>query len=216
MSQRTYPVGTTQVPFVLAVDKKGPVSGLTVNARILRPSDGFEWDFSDDSFKAPGSVVTPQLTLTESVTQPGLYLGVWDVSSIVLPTEAAIIYQSTAAEIFIEDDQVIFQSGSSTVSVTDSFVEPVIDATQRTLTLVYGLRDSNSGILPTSGATVTVKDELGNTLLTQASTSASGIYRSIFPNVQIAPNRVVIVEVVYTLGLGTFITVEALKVLGKA
>lgn len=212
---RSYPVGTTQVPFVLAVDHGGPVTGLTVKARILRPTDGFEWDFSDNTFKTPGSVVTPQFTLTESPTQPGLYLGVWNTTSIGLPVEADIIYQSTTIQSFIEDDQVVFSSQALSISIVDAFAEAVIDATQKTLTIVYGLKDVNTGVLATPACDIAVKDELENVLLTQHTVSTSGIHRAVFPNVKIAPNRVYILTMAFTFGLGTFNAAQPIKILGS-
>lgn len=213
---RAYPTGTPSVPFVLAVDKRGPVAGLTVTAKILR-SDGSQWDFSDNSFKAPGSVVTPTVTLVESAVQSGLYEGTWDTSGIGVNTEAVIIYQSTAGEPFIEDDQVIFTNQASVISVSSAFIEPVMDKTQKTLTVVFGLKDSTVGLLATTAATIKIKDELGNVILEKATTSTNGVHRAIFPGVaQIAPNRVYLFSIDFTIGLSTFSTADAMKVIGVA
>lgn len=213
MSQRHYPLGTGAVPLILTVNSEGPVAGLTVKARILRISDGAEWDFSDNMFKIPVSVVTPQLTLTESPTQSGVYLGTWATASIVGPTETVVIYESTSIETFIQDDPVTFQD-ASLVGLVTSFIEPVLDKTQRVLTVVLGLKSTTTGLIPTTAATVTVKDELGNTLFATDTVSTNGIHRAQFPNVDIVPNRVLIFDITFTFGLSTFSTTDAVKVIG--
>lgn len=213
MSQRHYAVGTAAVPLILAVNDDGAVSGLTVKARILRVSDGAEWDWSDNMFKAPGFVVTPQLTLVESPTQLGLYFGTWNTASIVGPTEAVVIYESTVTEFFIQDDPVTFQD-AALVGLVSSFIEPVLDKTQRVLTILLGLKSTTTGLIPTTAATITVKDELGNTLFAKNTISTNGIHRAQFPNVDIVPNRVLIFDITFTFGLSTFSTTDAVKVIG--
>lgn len=212
MSQRTYPVGQAQVPFDIVVNKDGPVAGLTIKAKIFRPIDGAQWDFSDDTFKSPGAVVTPQFTLTESVDQPGLYLGPWNTVSVIADTDAVVIYQSTITAIFIQDDPVSFQTG--VFATVKTFIEPVIDVTQRTMTIVCGLRNSTQGLIPTTAAAVTLKDELGNTIATANTTSTDGIHRAQFPNIDLIPNRVYLVYTTFTYGLSSFNTIDAIKVLG--
>lgn len=201
------------MPLILAVTSDGAVPGLTVNARILRVSDGAEWDFSDNTFKAPFLVATPQVLLIESPTQPGLYLGLWNTTSVTGPTEAVVIYECTAIEFFIQDDPVTFQD-TAMVGIVDSFIEPVLDKTQRVLTIVLGLKSTTTGLIPTTAATVTVKDELGNTLFSTNTTSVNGIHRAQFPNVDIIPNRVLLFDMTFTFGLSTFITTDAVKVIG--
>jgi hypothetical protein len=214
VSQRTYPVGQAQVPFNIAVNKDGPVTGLTVKAKVLRPIDGAQWDFDDDTFKSPGGVVTPQLTLTESTEQPGLYVGPWNTVSVISDTDAIVIYESTATELFIQDDPVSFQTG--VFATVKTFIEPVIDKTQRTMTFVFGLRNSTQGIIPTTAAEIVIKDELGTVLFTKNTTSVNGIHRAIFPNVDIVPNRVLLIEVEFTFGLSVFNTVDTIKVIGTS
>lgn len=215
MSQRHYAVGTAAVPLILTVNDDGAVSGLTIKALILRISDGAEWDFSDNMFKIPGFVVTPQLTLVESPTQPGVYLETWNTVSIAGPTETVVIYECTATEFFIQDDPVTFQD-ASLVGLVTSFAEAVIDKTQRVMTILLGLKSTTAGLIPTTAATVTVKDEFGNTLFSANTTSITGIHRAQFPNVDIAPNRVLTLYVSFTFGLSTFSTIEAIKVLGTS
>jgi hypothetical protein len=212
LSQRTYPVGALAVPFIVAVNDDGPVAGLTVMAKILRPSDGAQWDFDDDTFKTPGAVVTPQDTLVESTEQAGLYLGSWNTSSIISDMDTVIVYESTATAIFIADDPVSFQTG--VFATVKTFIEPVIDVTQRTMTIVCGLRNSAQAIILTTAAVVVLKDELGNTIATANTTSTNGIHRAQFPNIDLIPNRVLLVYTTFTFGLSTFDTVDAIKVIG--
>jgi hypothetical protein len=125
-----------------------------------------------------------------------------------------VVYESTAGEIFIQDDPVSFQSTDA--SAVKTFVEPVIDKTQRTMTVVFGLLSSANTLIATTGAAVTIKDELGATLFATATVSANGIHRAIFPNVDLVPNRVLIVAIVFTLGVNTYSTTDAIKVIGKS
>jgi hypothetical protein len=205
-------VGQAEVPLNIVVNKDGPVTGLTITAKIFRPSDGAQWDFSDDTFKAPGGVVTPTMTLPESVDQAGLYVGPWNTVSVIADTDAIVIYQSSATEIFIQDDPVSFQTG--VFATVKTFVEPVIDATQRTMTIVLGLRNSTQGIIPTTAAVVVLKDELGNTIATANTTSVTGIHRAQFPNIDLIPNRVYLIYSTFTFGLTVYNTVDAIKALG--
>jgi hypothetical protein len=214
VSQRTYPVGQAKVPLIVTVNDNGPVTGLSIVARIFRPSDGAQWDFDDDTFKSPGSVVTPDLALVESGDQPGLYLESWNTTSVIGDTDTVVVYESTATAIFIQDDPVSFQTG--VFATVKTFIEPVVDKTQRTMTIVFGLRNSTQAIIATTSADVTVKDELGTVLFTATTTSANGIHRAIFPNVDIVPNRVLLIEIEFTFGLSTFNTIDAIKVIGTS
>jgi L-lactate utilization protein LutB len=125
-----------------------------------------------------------------------------------------VVYESTAGEIFIQDDPVSFQSTDA--SAVKTFVEPVIDKTQRTMTVVFGLLSSANTLIATTGAAVTVKDELGNVLMATTTVSASGVHRAVFPNVNLVPNRVLIIAIVFTIGVNTYNTTDAFKVIGKS
>lgn len=216
MSQRTYPAGVTYVPLIVAVNDDGPVSGLTVKAKILRPLDSAQWDFSDDMFKIPGAVVTPQLTLTESAEQAGLYVGPWNTASILVVTDAVVIYESTSLAFFIADDPVSILTNAAGGSAVRPFIEPVIDVTQRLMTILFGLRSSLSDIIATTSAAVTLKDELGNTIAVANTTSTNGIHRAHFPNLSLVPNRVLLVYITFTFGMSTLDTVDAIRVIGAS
>jgi hypothetical protein len=107
---------------------------------------------------------------------------------------------------------VSFQTGI--FATVKTFIEPVIDATQRTMTIVCGLRNSAQAIILTTAAVVVLKDELGNTIATANTTSTNGIHRAQFPNIDLIPNRVLLVYTTFTFGLSTFDTVDAIKVIG--
>jgi len=213
MSARTYPIGTTMVPLVLVVNQVGPVSGLTIIARIYRPQDDTQWDFHDNTFKAPASVITPSISMPEASFQPGLYLANWDTSNISGKTEVDIVYTSVFAPDFVEDDQVLFLA-PGTISTQDLFVEPVVDTTQNTLTCVFGLRDSTQGLINSQAATIQILDELGNVVLSSNTTSTNGIHRVVFPNVKLVPNRIFLASIVFTVGLNTVPTLQAMRFLG--
>jgi len=217
VSQRTYPVGTTSVPLIVTLNNGGPVTGETVKARIIVPWLGLGFDFSDDTFKLIGLVVTPELTLTEALTPGGVYFGLWNTSSIVADAETIVLYEATGTNAFIADDPVSFQTaGSSTASIINSFVQAVFDATNRTLTVVGGIKNAESGLILSTSATFTVKDELGQTLFAGSTVSTTGIHRHVFPNVSLPPNRILLVHADFFAPPSTFSTVEPLTVLGRS
>lgn len=209
---RSYPVGTAEVPLVLTVNDNGPVTGLSIVARIVAPWTGNAFDFSDNTFKPVGSVVTPTIGLTESASSPGVYFALWNTLSIVSDAEAVVLYESTGVTAFVQDEQVLFQSPLFT-QVTP-FIEPVLDATQRTLTVLTGLRSSDGGLIATTQADLQIKDELGAVLFSKTTTSTNGIHRAVFPNVTIVPNRILLVEIAFTFGASVFNAVDTIKVLG--
>lgn len=217
MSQRTYPVGTTQVPLILTIDREGPVSGLTITARIIVPWTNYAFDFSDNTFKPYGSVVTPTVTLTEWGGYPAIYFYLWDSSSIVTDSDVMVLYECVGTAPFIYDDPISFQTaGSGTTSIINGFCQAVFDLTNRTLTIVAGVKNAESGLLPSTSATFTIKDELGQVEFSGTSTSTTGIHRKIFPNVNLVPNRIYLVDAVFVVGASTFNIVEPITTLGVA
>lgn len=218
MSHRTFPVGQSSVPLIVTVNNNGPVTGLTVTARVLVPGTNLEFDFNDNTFKTIGSAVQPTLTLTEIVSpiSGGVYVGIWDTTSIVADTETLVLYESTGAATFIADDPVDFQTaGAGTTTIINGFIEAAFDKTNRTLTLVGGVKNAESGLIASSAAVFTVKDELGNTVFVANTTSVTGVHRAVIPNVSIVPNRVLVVEADFTVGPSTVSTIDTLAVIGK-
>ncbi len=212
---RTYPIGTADVPLVIAVDNQGPIAGLTVTAKIIRHTDEAIWDWSDNTFKASG-VVQPTETLPASPSQSGLYVATWDISGISVDTEVSIIYQSTATEVFIEEESIhLVPAASVSASLTTMFLEAVIDKTMKTLTVLFGLSD-DSGLVVSTAAVITISDELGNVLFSSSTTSSTGIHRKVFPQAQLIPNRILTAAVDFTVGVSTVSRIQALKVLGAA
>lgn len=215
MTQRTYPVGQTSVPLIVTLNDTGPVSGVTVKARALVPWAGLEFDFNDNSFKAAGSAVTPQATLTESVYTPGLYFATWNTTSVVADADVVLIYEGSGLATFIMDDPVSFQTaGTGTTSIVNGFVQAVFDRTNRTLTVVGGVKNAESGLLASTSANFEIRDELDQVLMAATTTSTTGVHRNVFPNVSIAPNRILLVHASFTLGPSTYDVVEPLTVLG--
>lgn len=215
MSQRTYPVGTSSVPLIVAINDNGPVSGVTLKARVIVPWSALEFDFNDNSFKAVGTAVTPQVTLTESVTSPGVYFALWNTTSVVADADVIVLYEATGLATFILDDPVSFQTaGTGTTSIVSGFIQAVFDRSNRTLTVVGGVKNAESGLLASTAANLLVKDELDQTLMAATTTSTTGLHRHVFPNVSIAPNRILLVHASFTVGPSTYDTVEPLTVLG--
>ena len=218
MSHRTFPVGKASVPLILTVNNNGPVTGLSPFARILVPALSLEFDFGDNTFKAAGTAGTPTIPLAElpSPSPGGVYFASWITSSIVADTDTLVIYESTSGTIFIADDPVDFQTaGAGTTTIINGFLEAAFDKTNRTLTLVGGVKNAESGLIASSAAVFTVKDELGNVLFVANTVSTTGIHRAVIPNVTITPNRVLIVEADFTAGASVISTVETLAVIGK-
>jgi hypothetical protein len=217
MSQRTYPVGTSQVPLILTIDREGPVSGLVVTARIIVPWTNYAFDFSDNTFKPFGSVVTPTVTLTEWGSYPAIYFYLWNSTSIVTDSDVIVIYESVGSAPFIYDDPISFQTaGAGTTTIINGFSQAVFDQTNRTLTIVAGVKNAVSGLLPATSATFTVKDELGRIQFSGTSTSTTGLHRKIFPNVNLVPNRIYLVDAVFVVGASSFNVIEPITTLGSA
>lgn len=217
MTQRRYPVGTTSVPLLLTIDREGPVSGLAITARIIVPWSNQAFDFSDNTFKAFGAVVTPTVTLTEYANVPGVYFALWDSSVIVSDSDALVIYESIGSAAFIYDDQVSFHTaGVGTTSIVNGFSQAVFDQTNRTLTIVSGVKNAESGLLLSPTATFTIKDELGQIQFSGTSTSTTGLHRKIFPNVNLVPNRIYLVDASFVVGPDTFNVLEPITTLGSA
>lgn len=215
MSQRTFAVGTTSVPLIVTLNSAGPVTGETVKARIIVPWLGLGFDFSDDTFKLIGLVVTPELTLTEALTPGGVYFGLWNTSTIVLDADVIVLYQAIGTNAFIADDPVSFQTaGTGSTTIVNAFVQAVFDATNNTLTIVGGIKNAESGLIVSTSATFTVKNELGQTLFAGNTTSVTGIHRHIFPNVSLPPNRILLIHADFVAPPSTFSTVEPITVLG--
>lgn len=210
---RTFPVGTEQVALVLTVNDEGPVAGLTPTARILAPLTGFGFDFDDDTFKAIGSIVTPTVTLAPTTTS-GVYAAVWNTENVQADADVVVVYEHGAPSPFIEDEQIVFESNQT--DFVSSFVEAAFDATNRTLTVVTGIKNAFAGILAPSAVTITIKDELDNTLFAKSLSSATGVHRAVFPSVSnLVPNRVLLIYLVFTVGASTYSTVETITVLGS-
>jgi len=90
--------GSTEPLSIFVVDKQGaPLTGLTdLYFRIRRFSDGYWYDFNDDTFKAIGSVTTLEsaaLTQVNATSAPGLYelSGGFDFGDITNPTASATV-----------------------------------------------------------------------------------------------------------------------------
>lgn len=217
MTQRRYPVGTASVPLILTIDREGPVSSLSITARIVVPWSNIAFDFSDNTFKPFGSVVTPTVTLTEYTNVPGVYFALWNSSTIVSDSDVLVIYESVGSAPFIYDDQVSFHTaGVGTTSIVAGFSQAVFDQTNRTLTIVSGVKNAESGLLNSTSATFTVKDELGQVQFSGSSTSTTGLHRKIFPNVNLVPNRIYLVDASFVVGPDTFNVVEPITTLGSA
>jgi len=217
MSQRTYPVGTNQVPLILTIDREGPVSGRVVTARIIIPWTNQAFDFSDNTFKAFGAVVTPTVTMTEWSSYPAIYFYLWNCSTIVADADVMVLYESVGSTPFIQDDPVSFQTaGTGTTTIVNGFSEAVFDQTNRTLTIVAGVKNAESGLLLSTSATFTIKDELGQVQFSGTSTSTTGIHRKIFPNVNLVPNRIYLVDATFTVGASSFNVIEPITTLGRA
>lgn len=216
MSQRTYPVGTAQVPLVMTVNQSGPVTGLTITARIIVPWVGLGFDFADNSFKPVGSLVQPTVILAAATT-PGVYYALWNTSGIIADAETIVVYEC-ASPAFIQDDPVSFQTSltGGGGQIVNAFVEAMFDSVQNTLTIVGGIKNGESGLIASTDGIITVKDELNNLLLSQTTTSLTGFHRAVFPNPKIPPNRILFIFADFTVGASTFSTVETLAVLGKA
>jgi hypothetical protein len=216
MSQRVYPVGTSQVPLVVTVDDDGPVSGVPITAKIIAPWAGTQFDFSDNVFKAVASVVQPTVVMTESLDHPGVYFSLWNTSNIVSEADVVAIYEATGTNSFIEDESFTFTTPGDADTIASSFSETVYDAATKTLTVIAGIKNAAAGILPSTQAAMTIKDELGQTLLAKTTTSTNGLHRAVFPNVTFNPNRILLLFITFTVGAGTFDTVEPITVLGMA
>jgi hypothetical protein len=215
VTQRTYPVGTSSTPLIVTLNNGGPVTGETVKARIIVPWLGLGFDFSDDTFKLIGLVVTPELTLTEALTPGGVYFGLWNTSGIVADADTIVIYQSVGPNDFIADDPVTFYTaGAASTAIINAFVQAVFDATNRTLTVVGGIKNAESGLIVSTSATFTVKNELDQVLFSGGTTSTTGIHRHIFPNVSLPPNRILLIHADFVAPPSTFSTVEPITVLG--
>lgn len=209
---RKFLVGTEEVALVLTVNDEGPVTGLAPTARILAPLTGFGFDFDDDTFKAIGSIVTPTVTLAPTTTD-GVYAAVWNTENIQADADLVVIYEHGAPNPFIEDEQITFESNQT--DFISSFVEAAFDATSRTLTVVTGIKNAFSGLLAPSAVSISIKDELGNTLFAKSSSSPDGIHRAVFGNVtSLVPNRVLLIFLTFTVGASTYSTVETITVLG--
>lgn len=212
---RTYSIGVASVPLAIAVDDQGPVSGLTITAKVVRLSDEALFDFNDSTFKTSG-IAQPTETLPESSAQAGLYVGTWDTSGISTDTEVSVLYESTATQVFIEEESIhLAPAPTVSAALTTMFLEAVIDKTQRTMTVVYGLSDDN-GLVNSSSAVLTITDEVGTVLFSATTSSGSGLHRKVFPNVSVIPNRIMTVTADFTVGILTISRVQALKILGTA
>ncbi len=78
-----------------------------------------------------------------------------------------------------------------------------------------GVKNAESGLIASTAGVFTIKDELGNTIKVATTTSTTGVHRAILPNVQLPPNRVLIVEADFTVGPSTVSTIETLALIGK-
>ncbi len=129
----------------------------------------------------------------------------------------AVIYESTAASPFIVDELISFQTaGAGGGAGNLSVVEAVFDRTNRTLTVVSFLQDTQGQVIVSTDMDLTIKDELGQNLFAKALTSTDGIFRAIFPNVSIIPNRILLADMEFTVGPNTIPTTRPLTVLGTA
>lgn len=217
MSQRIFQTGVSSVPLILTLNNNGPVTGSTVNATIIVPWNGLEFDFNDNTFKTAGTALSPIQAMTESTQQAGVYFFLWNTTSIVADTDVIVVYQSVSPQ-FVQDDPVSFQTSAAGggSSIVDAFISPVFDEKNGTLTILGGIKNGESGLIVSTSATINVSDELGNLIISQSTTSTNGFHRAVFNNVQIPPNRVLIVEADFDVGASTFSTVETITVLGRS
>lgn len=210
---RVFPIGKNDVPLLVTVNNAGPVGGLTVTAKIFRPDTGDRFDFNDNTFKV--TPATPSLTLIEQTPNfPGVYTSIWDASVLTVETDTVVVYESTVGTLFISDDQVSFQTVSGAADTVHDNIEAAFDRTNKTLTILAFLQGSTGTVLTATALDFTVKDELGQTVLAKVLTSTNGIFRGVFPNVSLPPNRILLTEMTFTVGSNTFDAAKPLTVIG--
>lgn len=206
-----YPIGTTQINLSVIVNNAGPVTGLTVNAKIYEFTTGLQFDFSDNTLKSPGAVVTPTLNLPESALVSGAYEATFDSSSVsTIARDLSVVYTSA---IFIGGERIAF--GLSDMSCSGDRTELVFDSVNRTLTIVSMLVDSNGEIVTSATSMdISISDEFGNVILSQTVAGSSGVFRHVFNNVQQVPNRVLLLSGSISFGSETFSVNRPIVVLG--
>lgn len=99
-------------------------TGQTVELRICRHSDGFFLDWSDDTFKTVGSVVTLDQTLTEkdSTNAPGIYT----LASATHPSglDTAIIDLPGGLNTFVNDTFIVIVNVTAGPSFASTTIPP--------------------------------------------------------------------------------------------
>jgi len=91
------PAGSTDVLYSAPLhdgDPASPLTGLaTVVVKIWRASDGYFYDFNDDTFKASGHTsITASMTQFDATNAPGVYYYVFDTSAITNAVASGDVY----------------------------------------------------------------------------------------------------------------------------
>lgn len=99
-----YALTTDEVLIAWDAVKATPINKVTgstyLKIAVKRKSDGYWYDWDDDTFKTKGSVTTLQQALTEedSTDAPGVYAYLWDLSSItnaVAEDQYIVVFEDT-------------------------------------------------------------------------------------------------------------------------
>lgn len=116
MTHITPILGDTEVPLSLTFSENGVggTTGLAIQVTLFRPSDGFFYDFDDNTFKIKASVVTLTQALTEAdaTDLKGVYFFNWNSSTGVTTLDKIIAYYevTSAGKEAVEPDIIEFQA----------------------------------------------------------------------------------------------------------
>ena len=174
MHSTTVEVGATE-PIVVSTGK----TGQTVTIRICRHSDGFFLDWSDDSFKAVGVVVTldQALVAKDATNAPGIY----QLASVTHPSglDTSILGLSAA----VDDVLVVISTATSPVSRLDPAelrLKCLVDGCLTRKTVLSEVRAKLVGDValdppqtPCPTVESTYKDAKGNDLFTHSNTGST-------------------------------------------
>lgn len=168
-------------------------------------------------FLTNGWKIRPQEADHDLTFDGNLYLDDGQTGSLVVPTLGdftVLVSIERSADVRAIETSSGGGPVTANVDIVSTLMQAVYDSVAGTLTLVAALLDAQKALMTPSDVTLTIKDELGQTLYTLVSSAASGIHRKVVPYFNLPSSRIYLIHADWTVGTDTYQTVDPLTVLG--